>query len=385
MKPDVVHGLAGDLAQGRVAHIGIEAGKLLNEKRGIGRYVRNLLVQLPRLRPQLRFTLFTERVSDVAPLRAQLAAIPGNPGSLCEIRTLDELPDCAVDVMWYPWNLIRIASRRAAMVATIHDIAPMLRLDHRWWRINKRIKYRRRFASTIEQATLIMPISTFTARELQQRLKAPASKLRLTLLAADNLSEQNTDLGLDDQKSSVTPESPGVEGPFFLSVGASDDRKNLVTLYRAMDKLYSSGCMVKLVQCGPEVHFRKGNAVPSWLRPAGYVSDEQLAVLYNRAVALVFPSRYEGFGLPVVEAMMAGGCVICADTSSLPEVAGDAALYFHWNDADGLATQMQRLLEDETLRSAMVARGRAQASKFTWRRNAMETLATFDEAFSMNA
>jgi len=191
--------------------------------------------------------------------------------------------------------------------------------------------------------------------------------------------------GADDLAPSVTGTSEtlarlGIDGPFFLSVGAHDARKNLDVLYRAMELLGARGERVPLVQCGPNVDRSRGGAGAPWVRAAGYVSDGELATLYRRATALVFPSRYEGFGLPVAEAMFAGGCVICAETSSLPEVGGDAALYFPRNDAEALAAQMTRVLHEPGLRERMASLGAAQAARFTWEGCARETLAVFDEA-----
>jgi glycosyltransferase involved in cell wall biosynthesis len=241
--------------------------------------------------------------------------------------------------VWYPWNWIRPLARRAPMVATIQDLAPMLQFDHRWWKYLKRFKARRRYQGTVDNAALVMTISTFTKQEVVRLLDVEPSKLRITLLAAD-------DLRVAAGESSETLERLGITGPFFLTVGAHDARKNLQVLYRAMALLHERGETAPLVQCGPSVERESDGKDAPWMRAAGYVSDAELATLYKRATALVFPSRYEGFGLPVSEAMMAGGCVICASESSLPEVGGDAALFFPWNDAEALAREMSRLLHE---------------------------------------
>ena len=356
-----------------VRHVGVEASRLLREKRGIGRYVRNLLLRLPRLRPELRFTLYVRRARDIEPLREQLAGLSPDLASRCTIARLAELPRSDADVVWYPWNWIRPVARRAPMVATIQDLAPMLQFDHRWWKVVKRFKTRRRYQATVDNATLVMTISTFTAHEVQRLLVIDAAKLRVTLLAAD-------DLRVSAGESSETLERLGIEPPFFLTVGAHDARKNLQILYRAMELLHGRGEAVPLVQCGPGLRQEGGQrANAPWMCAAGYVSDAELATLYRRATALVFPSRYEGFGLPVSEAMMSGCAVICASESSLPEVGGEAALFFPWNDAEALATVMTRLLHEPGLRERHAAMGPVQAGKFSWERCAQETLAVFDE------
>ena len=147
-----------------------------------------------------------------------------------------------------------------------------------------------------------------------------------------------------------------------------------------MQWLEARGRAIPLVLCGPRgIHgFKPGDAVPRWLRHAGFVSDAELAALYARATALVFPSRYEGFGLPVLEAMTAGGVVICSDASTLPEVGGDAVLYFPPDDAETLAAQVLRLLDDDQLHGTLVRAGAMQAAHYSWQRSARGTLEAID-------
>jgi glycosyltransferase involved in cell wall biosynthesis len=248
----------------------------------------------------------------------------------------------------------------------------MRRFDGRWWKAWRRMNATRLYTATVRDSALVIAISAYTAREVTEHLGVDASRVRITLLAAD-------DLRIRPSEHSETLDRLGIAGPFFLSVGAHDARKNLGVLHRAMALLHERGETVPLVQCGPGVKAGSDGKVAPWLRAAGYVSDAELATLYRRATALVFPSRYEGFGLPVAEAMLMGGCVICSSASSLPEVGGEAALYFPWESAEALASQMTALLRDPALRDRHAAMGPAQAAKFSWARCARETLAVFDE------
>lgn len=357
-------------------HIGVEATKLLQERRGIGRYVRNVLRHIVALRPDVRLTLFIRRAADAAPLHEQLTTFDALLAERAEYATVSELADSRADVVWYPWNWLNPPPRHAAAVTTICDLVPMLRFDHRWWKVYKRWKYRRRFLRTVHASDGVIAISAFTAREIERCLAYPASRVTVTLLAADDLS------GEDIRDQSATLDALQIDGPFFMAVGAHEARKNLQVLFRAMALLHERGNTAPLVLCGP------GSALAAiakqvrapWLRFAGFVPDAELGTMYRRATALVFPSRYEGFGLPALEALASGGRVVCADESSLPEAVGDAALRFPWDDAEALAGHLGRLLSDANLRHTLVTRGLRHAEKFSWRQTAVETLAAFERA-----
>lgn len=352
--------------------IAIDAGKLRGDRRGIGRLVRNLLAEMARQRPALAFELHA-RPRDHAPLAAELEArAPALAGRLA-FRVPGALRRTDAALAWYPWAVLRGALPRVPVVVSLHDLAPMLLLDHRWWKVAKRLKYRWLFRRTVRRADAVLTLSAFSRAEILRYLGADPARVHVTLLAAD-------DLPVDTPDAPAPLARAGVDGPFFLTVGGQEGRKNLRTLYAAMDALHAAGHPVPLVQCGPGVgpDTRAIASRAPWLRHVGFVDDAELVTLYRRATALVYPSRYEGFGLPVLEAMAAGGRVICADGSSLPEVAGAAALTFRWDDAAGLAAQMRRLLDEPAVGTALAAGGPAQAARFSWARTAAETLAVFD-------
>lgn len=356
-------------------HVAIEAVKLLQERRGIGRYMRNLLPQLVARDLSLRFTMYVRRDEDIALLRAHLATLHAALPDRTTVAHVRELPRTDADVVWYPWNFITVAASHRPMVVTMHDVAPMLQLDHRWWKLLKRARFTRRYHHTMQRAAAVLTVSEFSKGEIVRYLGADASRITVTPLAADDLDVQGAD-------APRPLEQAGVTGPFFVTVGGQEGRKNLRTLYAAMDTLYANGVRIPLVQCGPGMssNTRTLAGHAPWLHHVGFVSDAELVTLYRRAVALVLPSRYEGFGLPVLEAMRAGCPVICADSSALPEVAGHAALLFPWDDAAALAAQMTRLANDPVLRAMHIADGIAHASRFSWSRVAEQTLACFARA-----
>ena len=178
--------------------------------------------------------------------------------------------------------------------------------------------------------------------------------------------------------------------PFILYVGGIDTRKNVValidTFYRlkayfpdlrlltvgkefALDNLLGDLGWHKALEANPE--YAKDILTP------GFISDADLAWLYANAMAFVFPSRYEGFGLPVLEAMQAGCPVVAYDNSSIPEVAGDAALLVA--DGQTMVPAIKKVIEDKELRQALIKKGKQRADQFTWEKTAKETLAVLEE------
>jgi glycosyltransferase involved in cell wall biosynthesis len=177
--------------------------------------------------------------------------------------------------------------------------------------------------------------------------------------------------------------------PYLLHVGAFLERKNIPVLLRAIGKLRSAGKFndLQLVLAGKEAPGLLGaQAIDETIREfqlqdtvvkAGHVPDDQLAGLYAGARALTMPSSYEGFGFPVLEAMAVGTPVITSNVSSLPEIAGDAALLIPPEDEHALAGAIDTLLGDGALQERLRAQGLAQAQKFSWERAAEETIAVY--------
>jgi glycosyltransferase involved in cell wall biosynthesis len=168
----------------------------------------------------------------------------------------------------------------------------------------------------------------------------------------------------------------GVEGPFVLAVGTLEPRKNLVRLVEAF---VAASPPFQLVLAGARgwANTRLDELIrrhPGVVRVIGFVPDEELPALYAEATAFAYPSLEEGYGLPVLEAMAAGTPVLTSDRSSLPEVAGDAAVLVDPSDVDAIAAGLGRLLGDEGLRDELARRGRERAAEFTWARTARVTV-----------
>lgn len=352
--------------------IAIEATRLLREVRGIGRYVRAVLPRLVSQRSDVSLILFAKGFGDEETLAAWVAADPVLRGR-AEVQNIGNIKRASADVFWYPWNIALPVPKSGAVVATIHDVANLALPDPRWTAWRKNWRWRRRYAATARRATLIIADSAFTANEIHRTLGVPHERMRVVLLAADDGTVSSSD------GDAAALERLGVRAPFLLTVGAADRRKNYAMLERAMQRLLATGAPLTLVQAGPR-RKKSDQAHPTHVKTLGFVSESDLVALYRATTALVMPSTYEGFGLPVLEAMRVGAPVICARASSLPEVGGEAAAWIEPDDDVRLAETVKRLLDDPELRASMRAASFVQEARFSWDATARQTLAVFDEA-----
>ena len=359
-------------------HVAVEATRLLREQRGIGRYVRAMLPRLAAERSTLRFTLFAKNGTDARALTAALAADPAL-ATRCDVQPVRQMRSANADLFWFPWNVVRPVPRNGPIVVTVHDAVPIAITPPGWRTWRKRRRWWGLYRDTVKHAAIMLADSTFTADELVRLLGAPRDRIRVVLLGADDRTAT--------AESTTDPDAVlarlGVKQPYVLAVGADEPRKNFGVLYQAMNRITAKNPELTLVRVGPPAH-RVNDFTTSamWLRRLGFIGDDDLDALYRRAAVFVCPSTYEGFGLPVLEAMQRGAPVICARASSLPEVAGTAALFIAPDDDAALATGIKRLLDDPAHRDAIIAAGRAHAATFRWHDTALATLAAFDDALA---
>jgi glycosyltransferase involved in cell wall biosynthesis len=353
-------------------HLGVEATSMAGDRRGIGRYTRRLLSHFAGLRPDLRVTLYIDSTRNAQALAAELPGLGYGPerGAVAPIGRLRDDPP---DVLWYPWGRITRDTADLRTVVTIHDLAPFHFRQVSWLRRLDRWRRRRRIHRTARRADLILTDSQYSRDDILARLGVPADRVIAIPLAADDFTPAT---GPADHE--MLARRFGLGERFLLYVGAGDRRKNLPRLLEAYAVLRAQGGIeVDLALCGPKLPRGAMGEIPG-VRWLGRVSDQELCALYHAATALVQPSLLEGFGLPVLEAMASGTPVICSNATSLPEVAGAAALYFDPLDVGDIATQLHRCLSDEALRHELIGRGLAQARQFRWEETARRTLVAFD-------
>jgi len=266
------------------------------------------------------------------------------------------------------------------VVATLHDLIPCVYpQDLPDWRA--RAAYRALVRLALLRAQRVIVDAEATRQDLL-RLGAKADRVVVIPLAADSAFRP-----YEQAEIAATLGRLGVTPPYALYVGINKPHKNLLGLLRAW-RMLSPGVRGEhtLVWAGPqdprysqEQQLVRELASEMRVQCLGPVATHDLPLLYAGATCLAFPSLYEGFGLPALEAMACGTPVVCADRSALPEVVGHAALLFDPMDPWGLWAALARTLTDAGLRAEMTARGLARARCFSWERTARATLAVYRE------
>lgn len=266
---------------------------------------------------------------------------------------------------------------RHPLVVTIHDLTPIL-VPGAMRPFPHGIAYRLWNSRASKIADGMVTPSACTATDVQRLFPSAAHKVRVTPEAADDFTGGSI--------GALPPAA--VEAPYILSMGNARPHKDLPTLLRAFEMISAKHPSMRLLLVGAETPdfvasvLADAPRIASRVRFTGRVSDPELRALYANAIAFAFPSTYEGFGLPPLEAMSFGAPVICSDAASLPEVVGGAALVFPAGDVAALARSLTVVVDDPALRHELRTRGLARAATFTWDRTARETIAVYREVLS---
>ncbi len=358
---------------------------------GIGRYVTSLARSLiPLLAPDERLTVLHDPQHLLAlPPSPAVARLPfaASPFGLAQQWQVPRLLRLLRADLYHSAYVAMPYAPGVPTVLTVYDLIPLLYPEQS----SDRARWLARWANilALRAARAVLAISAATRADYIRHLGARPEKIAVVPLAADPAFAPTGDRGQGsggrDQGAAVSRKYDLTER-YVLYLGSNKPHKNLVRLVEAwgIANRKSQTANRRLVIAGAwderyaEARLRMGElGLAAKVLFLGPVAEADLPALYGGAELFVFPSLYEGFGLPVLEAMACGTPVICSNTSSLPEVAGDAAIQVDPLDVDALATAIGRVLGDAALAEELRQRGLRQAARFTWAQTAPQTLAIY--------
>ncbi len=360
-------------------HIGLDARLTYYTGGGISRYIRQLATRLPELDGENRYTIFHRRGHE------ETFSRPGSRAELwtpahhrLEALTLSlELAPRRLDLLHSPDFIPPLYGARRQVI-TVHDLTFLL--YPQFLTAESRRYYNRQIAWAVRRADHISADSAATRDDLIRLLGAPAEKISVIHLACDPDFRP-----LPPEQVTPVLNRLGLRPGYILFVGTFEPRKNIPGLLRACALLRAKtpdapllvlagrrgwlfdSTLALIEELGLAAHVRLLEKIPGADLPA----------LYNGAAAFVLPSHYEGFGIPLLEAMACGLPALIADRASLPELAGEAALRLEPDDPQQMAGQLYRALSDSALRQNLRQRGLERVRQFSWEKAARETAALY--------
>ncbi len=390
----------------RLVRVAVNVEQLLYQPPGgIGRYTAKLVTLLPQLFPDDDVVAFTARHPRAQIDHAWNAATGGQAGSAGSAPIRLPIPRPVLYEAWNTLGVVRLdwlarglsgmdlvhapsvavpPRSRAALVVTVHDVAPALfpqsfPIHGRWF-------HARGLAATARRADLVITVSHAAAAEITAHSGISPDRVRVVPNGVDHVEPTADEIAAATARHGLTGT------PYILWVGTLEPRKNLATLVRAFAALVESGRAHdhRLVAVGPTGWLSR-DLIPASLlarhggpggsiRLVGQVGESDLRALYAGATMFALPSRHEGFGLPVLEAMAQGTPVVCAAIAALNELVGEAARLVPPDDVDAWADAIAALLDDEAARRRLGQAGRERAAAFSWERTVRETRAVYAEA-----
>ncbi|MFH1367339.1 MAG: glycosyltransferase family 1 protein [Patescibacteria group bacterium] len=380
--------------------IGIDCRTMLSpsrgEKAGIGHYNYHLVKNLMRIDKKNQYVLFFDyRVSDAREFKQKNFEIKYFPFSqykkflpftYSHLLIAAELGKEKLDILHSPANVIPYNYRRPSVV-TAHDLA--IYKESKWFPSGQKFSTRFLVPKSLKKASHIIAVSQATKNDIIKLFKIPAAKITVIHenVVVEKYATRTKDISVLKRY--------GLSEKYILFVGTLEPRKNILRLLQAYSQLIKENpkfAVYDLVLAGLRgwksknifrlIHKLKLENKVKYLE---YIPHNFKIDLMKQATVFVFPSFYEGFGLPPLEAMSLGCPVIVSKTSSMPEVCGQAAEYVNPQRSESIAEALKKVLGSKPKREAMIKKGLEQAKKFSWEKCARETLKIYEKVFQLAA
>lgn len=376
--------------------IGIDARTLIN-RRGIGNVVFHLLQGLSKIPYECSFVIYVDDFKSIELIprdpRFSVKVLHPNIYPIWEqIRLPISVMQDDLDILHCPGNSAPVfLPRRVKLVLSIMDVMFMfpstqLPKSPSWYQRFGR-KYLKYVVPIVaKRAAAITTISSSSRNDITQYIDVPLDSVIVIWLAAN----ESCSITPDSSQLNAMRTSFQLNAPFVLALGALDPRKNTETILRSFVKFKQQHpSVIKLALVGlPSRGIEKFRRVADDLGIAndvvfaGFVTEDDLVALYNAAELLLYPSLYEGFGLPVLEAMICGTPVITSSCGSIPEIAGDAALMVDPHDEDAIANALKMVLTNKIVYNSLVEKGKVRADLFSWQLAAEKIFAVYQSVMT---
>jgi glycosyltransferase involved in cell wall biosynthesis len=369
--------------------IGIIYGGISEQKTGMGHYLHQVMLAMKRLAPDHQYVLIDHRRHPI-PFRDQFEKViidlPRHPLGITR-WILREVPKTLhqFDVVFSPglYGPVRIP-KGVASVMVVHDLTRYL--FPRFFPFNpvQKVLDRLAYPAMVGRYDHLLAVSEATRKDLSSLFKVPDEKITVAYHGAEEAFQPLTEK--EEQEKFLR--SKGLKKPFILFLGTLEPRKNISTLLRAFEGIKDQipHDLVLVGQRGwkwePIIQEMERPEIKQRVHWVGYVSDPERVFFYQAAAFLVYPSWYEGFGMPLLEAMQCGCPVITSKVSAMPEVVGEAGLLIDPSQIEDLKKALLRLVHEPERAEKMKSAGLEQAKKFSWEISARKTLDVFEKLTS---
>lgn len=355
--------------------IGIDIRTAGGEKAGKGCYTFNIVQNLLKLDKENEYILYSNtKFTGFEDFSNATHKVINKKGLFWHLEVIRDIKREKVDTFFAPTSYIIPAfiPKKIKSILTVHDLVAFLFPDTH----NKKAVFIEKLLlkRALKKANYVLPVSKNTKNDLLKKFKLEESKIRVLYCSADT-SFRPIERGTLDEfiKKTQLPNN------FILAVGTISPRKNYINLIKAFAIFTNTHSDYHLIIVGKkgwqyEDVFKEinGKGIKGRVHFLDYLSQKSLINLYSLAKAFVFPSFYEGFGIPPLEAMKCDCPVIASNRSSIPEVVGEAAIKIDPENPEEIAAAMKKIVEDPELRKSLIEKGRTRAEEFSWEKSAKE-------------